>query len=153
METRPAASTCHRIALRTINSGDHYLAKVERLHRVSRERFREKAWWGVVRTVMSSSEFDALQPRLYRLAPETIAIARAVLVEGESQSFVAERFNTTRQRVHGIVQRVEAAANNVPAGWRKLELWLPPKVARCIEALAAKALAEWKQGRMGTNGI
>src|SRR6185312_16697285 len=89
METQPAASTCHRIASRTINSGNHYLAKVERLHRVSRERFREKAWWGVVRTIMSSSEFDALQSRLYRLAPETIAIARAVLVEGESQSFVA----------------------------------------------------------------
>jgi hypothetical protein len=94
---------------------------------------------------MSSSEFDALQPRLHRLAPETIAIARAVLVDGESQSFVAERFGTTRQRVHGIVQRVEASANNVPAGWRKLELWLPPNVARYVKAVAAKALADWKR--------
>lgn len=102
---------------------------------------------------MSSSEFDALQPRLSRLAPDTIAIARAVLVEGESQSFVAERFGTTRQRVHGIVQRVEAAANNVPATWRKLEVWLPPKLARYIEARVAHLLAEWKQGRIGTSGI
>jgi hypothetical protein len=102
---------------------------------------------------MSSSEFDALQPRLHRLAPETIAIARAVLVDGESQSFAAERFGTTRQRVHGIVQRVEASANNVPAGWRKLELWLPPKVAGYVQAVAAKALAEWKRNPMGTSGI
>lgn len=99
-----------------------------------------------MRTVMSSREFDKLQPRLHRLAPETVAIARAVLVEGESQSFAAERFGTTRQRVHGIVQRVEGAANNVPAGWRKVECWLPPKVARYIEAIVAKALADWKHG-------
>ena len=95
---------------------------------------------------MSSDEFDALQPRLHRFASETIAIARAVLVDGESQSFAAERFGTTRQRVHGIVQRVEAAANNVPAGWRKIEYWLPPKVARYLEPIVARALADWKQG-------
>jgi hypothetical protein len=34
----------------------------------------------------------------------------------------------------------------VPAGWRKVECWLPPKVARYIEAIVAKALADWKQG-------
>jgi len=80
-----------------------------------------------------------------------MAIARAVLVEGESQSFAAVRFGTTRQRVHGIVRRVEAAANNVPTGWRKIEMWLPPRVARYVEAVAAKALADWKQDRM-SNG-
>src|SRR5271169_3416690 len=96
----------------------------------------------ILRTLMSSDEFDQLQPRLHRLAPETVAIARAVLVEGESQSFAAERFGTTRQRVHGIVQRVEAAANNVPAGWRKIEYWLPPKVAPDIEMMVAKRLAD-----------
>jgi hypothetical protein len=95
---------------------------------------------------MSSNEFDALQPRLRRFASETIAIARAVLVDGESQSFAAERFGTTRQRVHGIVQRVEAAANNVPAGWRKVECWLPPKVARHIEMVVARTLEDLKQG-------
>ena len=95
--------------------------------------------------VMSSREFDVLQHRLHRLAPETVAIARAVLVEGESQSVAAERFGTTRQRVHGIVQRVEAAANNVPAGWRKVECWLPPKLARYTEAIATQMLADLKQ--------
>jgi hypothetical protein len=98
---------------------------------------------------MSSDEFDALQPRLHRFAPETVAIARAVLVDGKSQSLAAERFGTTRQRVHGIVQRVEAAANNVPAGWRKVECWLPPKMARCIETIVAKRLADLKQGPIG----
>jgi transposase len=95
-----------------------------------------------LRRLISSDEFDALQPRLHRLAPETIAIAKAVLVDGESQSFAAERFGTSRQRVHGIVQRVEAVANNVPAGWRKVECWLPPKMARHIEMLIEKALAD-----------
>ena len=98
-----------------------------------------------MRTLISSDAFDALQPRLHRFAPETVAIARAVLVDGESQSLVAERFGTTRQRVHGIVQRVEAAANNVPAGWRKIECWLPPKVARYIEMIIAKMLADLNQ--------
>jgi transposase len=92
--------------------------------------------------LISSDEFDALQPRLHRFAYETIAIAKAVLVDGESQSFAAERFGTSRQRVHGIVQRVEAVANNVPAGWRKVECWLPPKMARHIEMLIEKASAD-----------
>jgi hypothetical protein len=98
---------------------------------------------------MSGREFKVLQRRLRRLAPETVAIARAVLVEGESQSVAAERFGTTRQRVHGILQRVEAAANNVPAGWRKVECWLPPKLARNTEAIAAKMLVDWKQRSEG----
>ena len=102
-----------------------------------------------MRTLISDDEFDALQPRLHRFASETIAIARAVLVDGESQSFAAERFGTTRQRVHGIVQRVEAIANDVPAGWRKVECWLPPKMAHYVEMMVAKALADLKRDRNG----
>jgi TrfB plasmid transcriptional repressor len=141
----PLPRQFHRTGLRTINSDNNLPVKTERSDQIF-PRVSQTSIGIVVRTAMSSREFDKLQPRLHRLAPETVAIARAVLVEGESQSFAAERFGTTRQRVHGIVQRVEAAANNVPAGWRKVECWLPPKVARCIEMTVAKRLADWKQG-------
>jgi len=142
----PLPPQFHRTGLRTINSDNNLPVKTEPSDQISPKRVSQTCIGIVVRTVMSSREFDKLQPRLHRLAPETVAIARAVLVEGASQSFAAERFGTTRQRVHGIVQRVEAAANNVPAGWRKVECWLPPKVARCIEMIVAKRLADWKQG-------
>ena len=48
----------------------------------------------------------------------------------------------TRQRVHGIVQRFRAAAQEVPTSWRRVEVWLPPGLAAQVEAMAAKARAD-----------
>jgi hypothetical protein len=91
--------------------------------------------------MMTAQEFDALRPRLGRLALDTIEIARAVLVDGMKTTEAANLHNMTRQRVHGIVQRFRAAAQEVPTGWRRVEVWLPPELAQQVEAMAEEARA------------
>lgn len=91
---------------------------------------------------MTPEEFEALRPRLGRLALDTIDLARSVLVDGETQSAAAIRHGMSRQRVHGIVQRFKAAAEELPTNWRRVEVWLPPALAANVEALAKQARAD-----------
>jgi predicted DNA-binding protein (UPF0251 family) len=97
---------------------------------------------------MTAEEFEALRPRLGRLAIDTIEIARAVLVDGMKTTEAANRHGMTRQRVHGIVQRFRAAAQDVPTGWRRIEVWLPPELAEQVEAMADQARAD-QPGKAG----
>ena len=98
---------------------------------------------------MTAEDFDALRPRLGRLALDTVEIARAVLVDGMKPTEAAARYGMTRQRVHGIVQRFRAAAQAVPTGWRRVEVWLPPELAAQVEAMAEKARADHAAGVSG----
>ena len=85
---------------------------------------------------MTQAEFDALRPNLGRIALDTIDIARLVLVDGMTQGEVATKHNMSRQRVYGILQRFAAAAQSVPTGWRRVEVWLPPDLADQVETMA-----------------
>lgn len=96
---------------------------------------------------MTAAEFDALRPRLGRLTLDTVEVARAVLVEGLGQTDAAARYGMSRQRVHGIVQRFRAAAEEVPTGWRRVEVWLPPELAAQVEAMADRAKADHAAAR------
>ncbi len=103
---------------------------------------------------MSADEFDALRPLLGRLALDTVDIARAVLVEGMKPAEAAARHNISRQRVHGIVKRFRAAAQEVPTGWRRIEVWLPPALAAQVEAVAYKAREDYAAGASkGNSGV
>lgn len=93
----------------------------------------------VTRPIMTASEFEALRPLIGRLSLDTVEIARAVLVDGIRPTDAANRYGITRQRVHGIVQRFRAAAQEVPTGWRRVEVWLPPELAVQVEAMAERA--------------
>jgi TrfB plasmid transcriptional repressor len=92
---------------------------------------------------MTAEQFEALRPRLGRLALDSVEIARAVLVDGLKPTEVAATHKMTRQRVHGIVSRFRAAANQVPTGWKRVEVWLPPELAAEVEAMAEKARADY----------
>lgn len=92
---------------------------------------------------MTVAEFEALRPRLGRLSLDTVDIARAVLVDGMRPADAARRHNMTRQRVHGIIQRFQAAAQQVPTQWRRVEVWLPPELAAQVEQMAERARAEY----------
>ena len=92
--------------------------------------------------LFTAEEFEALRPLLGRVTLDAAEIARALLVEGLNQTKAAVRFGLSRQRVHGIKQRFEAAARAVPTGWRRVEIWLPPKLADRVEAMAKKARAD-----------
>lgn len=93
-------------------------------------------------STMTAEEFDALRPRLGRLSLDSFEIARAILVDGLKTTEAANRYGMTRQRVHGIVQRFRAAAQEVPTGWRRVEVWLPPELAQKVEAMAEQARAD-----------
>lgn len=88
---------------------------------------------------MTVDEFERLRPRLGRVSPASVAIARAVLVDGLTLSEAGQRNGLTRQRVHGIVKRFQIAAELVPPNWKRVEVWLPPALAAEVEEMAQKA--------------
>lgn len=94
---------------------------------------------------MTAQEFDELRPRFGRLSLNTVELAREVLVDGKSQSDVARKHGLTRQRVSGMVSRVLAAANKIPRGWEKVEVWLPPELAEKVRKMEADAKASASQ--------
>jgi predicted DNA-binding protein (UPF0251 family) len=101
----------------------------------------------VTSPTITADEFEALRPRLGRLALDTVEIAHAVLVNGMKPTEAAKHYGMTRQRVHGIVQRFRAAAEEVPTGWRRVEVWLPPELAAQVEAMAEKARVDYAAER------
>lgn len=88
---------------------------------------------------MTPEDFEALRPKIGRLAIDTIELARAVLVDGMTQTEAASKHGMSRQRVNGIVQRFKAAAVDVPTSWRRVEVWLPPALAAQVETMAREA--------------
>lgn len=80
------------------------------------------------KVTMTAEEFDSLGERLGRLTLESVAIARAVLVDGISKFVVAQQHNITKPRVGAIVERVLVAAQDVPRDWVRVGVWLPPEL-------------------------
>lgn len=93
---------------------------------------------------MTPQEFEAARPRFGRLTEDTIEMARLVLVEGQSQTEVARQNELTRQRVSLAVKQVLTAVEEIPKGWVKLEIWLPPAMASKVRDMAEKAKRQVK---------
>ncbi|MFL0419578.1 TrfB-related DNA-binding protein [Sphingomonas sp. 179-I 2A4 NHS] len=91
---------------------------------------------------MTPEEFDAVQSRLGRMTLDTLRIAREVLVDGKSQTEVAAAYKLSRQRVSLAVQRVLKEAQQVPANWQLLEIWLPPELIARVREMEAEARAQ-----------
>lgn len=101
---------------------------------------------------MSAADFEALKPRLGRLTIDSFNIARAFFVEGKRPVEVAAQHGTSRQRVNGIIRRVEEAMKDVPADWRRVEVFLPPELAAQVERMAEEARAAYAGGAKGSSG-
>jgi hypothetical protein len=95
---------------------------------------------------MTAAEFGALGERLGRLTPQSVAIAREVLVDGITNVEAAERHGLTKQRVGAMVERVLAAARDVPKDWERVEVWLPPELAQQGREMEAQARAKVAEG-------
>lgn len=95
---------------------------------------------------MTAEEFEALLPRLGRLSLDTVRIARAVVVEGQRPAEAARLHGLTRQRVNGILRRFELARGEVPKGWRRVDVWLPPDLAEYVETMARQARERASEG-------
>ena len=91
--------------------------------------------------LMTTDEFDSLGARLGRMTPESVAIARAVLVDGLPKFVVAQQHKLTKPRVGAIVERVLAAAQDVPKDWVRVEIWLPPELVQQVREMEAQARA------------
>jgi len=81
-----------------------------------------------------------------RLTLDTIKIARAVLVDGKRPAEAGQENGMSRQRVNAILKRFEAAAQEVPKDWCKIEVWLPPELAAQVGAMAEKARTDCANG-------
>jgi hypothetical protein len=94
----------------------------------------------------SKVEFDR-GAAISRMEPGTIALARAILVEGRPQAVVAREKHVGRSwvsRAVGKMREYIEEANPVPPGWRTDTVTLPesdwPKV-RQLERAAQEALS------------
>lgn len=101
---------------------------------------------------MTAAEFDALLPRLGRLTVDTVKIARSVLVDGQRPFEAATQFGTSRQRVNSILKRVEQAVREIPASWKRVDVWLPPELAAQVEEWAQRARADHAGADSGSSG-
>ncbi|WP_051242953.1 TrfB-related DNA-binding protein [Azohydromonas australica] len=98
----------------------------------------------MAKVLMTAEEFDSIGERLGRMTAESVAIAREVLVDGVAKVTVAERHGLTKPRVGAIVERVLAAAHDVPRDWVRVEVWLPPELAQQVREMEARARARAK---------
>jgi len=76
------------------------------------------------------------------LAPSSIEIARAVLVDGVKQAALAKERNLTVQNVSQIVSRVRRShlENGLtPDGWQQIEVCLPNELVPVVKAMEADA--------------
>lgn len=94
---------------------------------------------------MTEEEFDKLRPLIGRLSVDSVEIARQVLVFGKTQSEIAKIKNMSKQRVFGLVSRFLSVAQIIPQGWEKVEVWLPPEMAKQVREIEIKAKAELNQ--------
>jgi len=87
---------------------------------------------------MTESEFESAIAGT-RLQPRAAALARAVLVDGLTQSEAARAAGVTRQTANAAVERVlrgHRAVVGCPPGWEVVTVCVPPALAVRIRALA-----------------
>lgn len=82
------------------------------------------------------------------LSAQNLAIAKAVLVDGQAQVDVSRDHGVTRQNVNRVVAAFRQHLALAPVGWVRLEIWAPPALAAATIEAAARALeAENASGR------
>ena len=91
---------------------------------------------------MTPDEFDAIAVKLTRMDPDSLEMAKAVLVHGRQQKDVASNYGVTKQRMSSIIRRVETARAEVPLGWIKVEAWLPPAAAAEVQEIEKRERAK-----------
>lgn len=90
---------------------------------------------------LTEEKFDQLRPKLKRLSVGAVEVAYAVLVQGTSQAEVARQTGRTRSGVQNICKRVMDRIEDIPPGWVKAEVCLPP-------TLMAKVIQMEKDARL-----
>ncbi|KSP76099.1 hypothetical protein APB20_29270 [Pseudomonas aeruginosa] len=77
-------------------------------------------------------------PAMKRLHPDTLAIARAVFVDGVKPIEVARHTGRSAQNVNSALKRVEPYLQKGGAGLVFVGVWLPPDLAEQVRQMAAQ---------------
>jgi len=91
---------------------------------------------------LSAQEFERGVERFPRLSKKAQAIGRAILVEGQNISEVAELYGTNRQNCHWWAKQIYRMC--VPEGWVSEVVTLPSTVMKKVRALEQDERAKWK---------
>ena len=87
------------------------------------------------RKALTAEEFDWLRPYLGRIEERNLRAVRRVLVDGLMQKQIASDMGLTKEAVSALVSRAWNAHlryGERPPGWVKVEVVLPPDMARLV---------------------
>lgn len=98
-------------------------------------------------SLLTPAEFEAAVSAMGRTKPDSIEIARMVLVDGRGLSEVAAELKISRQWVNKISKKVQSYARTIPAGWVHVDVWLPQEVAEEVERIAVEAQERFQATR------
>lgn len=100
---------------------------------------------------LSPEEFESLMEKLDAtnsrrgFSEKSIEAARLILVMGAVNAEAAAETGLSRQAVNQLMGRIRRRMNSVPAGWVKVDQWLPVEVAGQLDKIA-KDLKHSPQG-------
>lgn len=91
---------------------------------------------------LSAEDFERLMETLDAsssrrgYSEKSIEAARLVLVMGAGIAEAAADTGLSRQAVNQLMTRIRRRMDSVPAGWVKVEQWVPSEVAQQVERIA-----------------
>lgn len=88
---------------------------------------------------LTAKEFDSVRVYLGNFSDRNIEAIRRILVNGTMQKDIALEFGMSKEAVSAMVGRVwkvHLRHGRRPAGWRTVEVALPPEYADVVEELA-----------------
>lgn len=94
---------------------------------------------------LSADEFEFAVRKL-RLQERTVALARAVMVDGARVTDLAGAEGVTYQRISNTVRRIfetHLQAIGYPSDWQKVDVTVPPALAEQMTAMAVEAQEEY----------
>lgn len=96
-----------------------------------------------MKRLLTNSEFDLAVRKLPRsLKEKNVAIARAVLVEGQKQADLVRETGLSRSAIAATVRKVKDSYMRhaqPPKGWEKIEVCLPAQMIVMVRALEEEA--------------
>lgn len=93
---------------------------------------------------LTAAEFDVILPHLQRrhFEEKNISAIRRVLVDGVMQKDIVAELGLTKEAVSSLISRAwksHLEHGELPPGWRRVEVALPPEYADVVEGLADMA--------------
>ncbi|WEV50240.1 TrfB-related DNA-binding protein (plasmid) [Acinetobacter sp. ESL0695] len=96
--------------------------------------------------IFSEDIWKEHQVTLSNLSSDRVNAAKEVMVNGMSPSDVAKKYNRSRQWLTEVLSKVYSKIHETPpVGWERVNVIVPPELAKSIRAMADKALKHTKK--------